>query len=164
MSVIVPSSNVSAGDTFTAEISLVNVTNFAGAQFNLIFNSGVVQVSGHSLGNMIGSGATITNNTNNVAGGDSVLINNYANPSTGSGSIALVTFKVVGSVGSSSDLKLENVILSNSVPEPITVSSVNNAKVMVICTDDRECVPENNPSGIIYVCINGTCATENVTQ
>jgi len=109
---------------FDVPINLSQVSNFYGAQFDVLYDSTVLQYVSTTWG-QIGS-TPITGNgitqSNAISGGRRFVISlsNLSAGISGSGTILTIRFQVIGSIGQSSSINLANGILSdfsaNAIP------------------------------------------------
>nr|QNO52716.1 hypothetical protein JLLPAJDC_00027 [Methanosarcinales archaeon ANME-1 ERB6] len=105
---------VKAGETFDVTIDVVNLTDFNSAEFDLSFNSSVVNVTGVADGNL--NGARIPVSMWNPVGADTVRVLvsvPIGQGVSGSGYIAKVSCEVVGKAGDRSEVDISGGLLVN---------------------------------------------------
>ncbi len=154
---------VIAGSTFVANVSIGAVTNLRSYQFDLSYNNSVIQVSGTEGGGGVTSGmigstsvpldvwAFMPAHTPGVIR----VIGSFSGVSSvsGDGYLVQVHFNVVGTAGQSSNLILSNVLLYDTVPNPITATVINGAVLIVSGADTtpptiNSVNPANNATGV----------------
>jgi hypothetical protein len=125
---------------FDVPINLSQVSNFYGAQFDVLYDSTVLQYVSTTWG-QIGS-TPITGNgitqSNAISGGRRFVISlsNLSAGISGSGTILTIRFQVIGSIGQSSSINLANGILSDFSANAIPATWVNGSvQVSVIAGD-----------------------------
>ena len=105
---------VKAGETFDVTIDVVNLTDFNSAEFDLSFNSSVVNVTGVADGNLNGARIPVSMWDSFDADTVRVLVGMpMGQGGSGSGYLAKVSFDVVGNAGDGSDLDISNGLLVN---------------------------------------------------
>jgi len=114
VTVSIPNTEIASGTT-TVEIpiNVDNATGIAGFQFSVTFNNAILQATGSKVGSLT-SGWTIIPNTTvsgqiSVAGFDPTL----TGLSSGSGSLCILQFNVVGEAGKTTDLVFTKCILTD---------------------------------------------------
>ena len=103
---------VNAGETFDATIDVENITDFNAAQFDLCFDSRVVNVTGVADGSL--DGATIPVSIWESVDADTVRVlvsMPIGEGASGSGYLAKVSFEAVGNAGDSSKLDISDGLL-----------------------------------------------------
>ena len=129
----------SHGDTFTIEIEIDPAgAEVYGAQFDLYFNSNLVNASSQSQGTFLSrDGATTSVIVNRINSSTGKI--EYAETRIGMeqgviepGVLVSITFDVIGTSGTS-ELKLSNVILSD--PEVVPIDTAINSGTCTIATD-----------------------------
>ena len=98
---------VNAGETFDATIDVENITDFNAAQFDLCFDSRVVNVTGVADGSL--DGATIPVSIWESVDADTVRVlvsMPIGEGASGSGYLAKVSFEAVGKAGDRSELDI----------------------------------------------------------
>jgi len=95
--------------TFDATIDIINVTDLDSGQFDLSFDSSVVNVTGVDPGNIDGRTVPVSNWRFMDADTIRVLFDlSGVDTASGSGSLATVNFEITGSVGDTSVLDISN--------------------------------------------------------
>ena len=103
---------VNAGETFDATIDVANLTDFNAAQFDISFDSRVVNVTGVADGSL--DGATIPVSIWESVDADTVRVlvsMPIGEGASGSGYLAKVSFEAVGNAGDSSELDISDGLL-----------------------------------------------------
>lgn len=119
----------------TVAVNVTNVIDLDSAQFDLSFDSSVLQVesvSGGESGEFMWDANIITSVDN--TGGTLRVVCNVLGLSgvNGSGSMAEITFDVVGGVGGSSDLNLSGVVLGDVTASLIEVDNTFGETVTIV--------------------------------
>jgi hypothetical protein len=105
---------VKAGETFDATIDVANITDFNSAQFDLAFDSSVVNVTGVADGGL--NGTAIQVSTWEFVDADTVRVlvsMPIGEGVSGSGYLAKIRFEVVGEIGDRSVLDISSGLLAN---------------------------------------------------
>jgi len=151
---------VMAGEPFSVNVCVEDVTNMDGDQTTLNFDPGAMQATGIVEGDFLLTGGTtlgfpIINNTGGTAVFAYVLSD--GTPVTGSGVLATINFDTNASAEGIFDLRLTDVILSNGNGNEITIDAIINGTVTILTShaqfDTR--LPEN-PYPSISGIHNGT--------
>ncbi len=135
VSVSSPTQTLQIGSTFTVNVTVANATDLYLVQFDLLFNSSVLQcdsfTDGGFLGSTIGFNPTINNTAGTVAG--------YAKTKTGStgvsGSGTLATIQFTTLASGTSDLALNNTRFLDSVPSEMSLLIVNGTITVISETE-----------------------------
>jgi len=124
------------GSVFTVSLKVFNVTNLYSWQFKMLFNPNIVQVQSISMGagfflKTAGNTIILAKKYDNIAAyatGSEMLWPYPAKGASGNGTLATITFKVVGTGVTLLDLtntKLNTVVAGNNVPiEHVAVDGV----------------------------------------
>ena len=155
---------VTAGGTFDVNINVDSVTLFDAFQFDLSYNSSVIQVAG-TEGSATGAGNGLINSTTvpmdgwtfqptpGTPSGTIRVVGNIPGNSGVSGTngyISKIHFNVVGSSGQSSTIVLSNVFLANNVGVNIFGSSVSgNVSVNGASGSASKLAVSINPAGAV---------------
>ena len=139
LSIRVEPQSMSAGidQTISVHITIENVGNLAGFQFDILYNTEVCHATSATLGDFLGStgktsielGPEINNNTNPgklIFGG--ATFGAGAGP-IGSGNLANIEF--VAQTEGYSAIDMQNVLLSDIYGQSITIDSLTNGEVIV---------------------------------
>lgn len=143
LSVEPPSISVSAGDTFSLDVFITNVTDLYGYQFDVSFDPGVLSAQAITEGSFLTTGGStffITGLIDNPVGLISFTANTLLGPDpgvTGSGALALVEFSAIGT--GTSFVNLSNVVLLDSNLTDITADVIAGA---VEVQDNSGSIPE----------------------
>ena len=103
---------VNAGETFNVTIDVANITEFNSAQFDLAFDSRVVNVTGVADGSL--DGATIPVSMWESVDADTVKVlvsMPIGQGVSGTGNLAKISFDVVGKTGNRSELNISGGLL-----------------------------------------------------
>ena len=122
---------VNAGETFNVTIDVANITDFNSAQFNLAFDSSVVNVTGVTDGSL--DGATIPVSTWESVDADTVKVlvsMPIGEGVNGSGYLAKVSFDVVGKTGDRSELNISGGLLVDKEAEKIPAAWIDDEVVI----------------------------------
>jgi len=139
---IIPSSlSINNGDVFDVDITINSVTDLYGFQFDLQFDSAILQVESTSKGSFLESDEeSVFFGSGIITSGylDDVFISRYGVNSgvDGSGVLATIRFKAIG-VGSSSINILNVELLDSSIENinPIVSNGNVNVQTLIICVD-----------------------------
>jgi len=114
VSVDAPSA-VKTGSNFTVNVDISEVTDFDAAGFEVVFDSGVLDILSVTNG-LVDSTVIPVIFTNNISAGRTrILLNVSGTPGVdGAGYLCQITFNAIGAAGTSSDIELENGILSDN--------------------------------------------------
>jgi hypothetical protein len=113
--------------TFDASINMANITGFNSGQFDLVFNSSVVNVTDVVDGSLDGEAIPVSdwerldNDTIRV-----ILDVSGIAGLNGSGNLAMISFEVVGKNGDKSVLNISNGLLVNTDAEAILAEWIND--------------------------------------
>ena len=117
--------------TFDASIDVANITDFNSGQFDLSFDSGVVNVTGVADGSL--DGETIPVSEWERMDGDTIRVildvSGIAGVS-GAGSLAAISFAVVGETGAKSVLDMDNGLLVNTEAEAIPAEWIDDEVII----------------------------------
>ncbi len=122
---------VNAGKTFNVTIDVANITDFNSAQFDLAFDSSVVNVTGVADGSL--NGATIPVSTWEHVDADTVKVlvsMPIGEGVSGSGYLAKVRFDVVGKTGNRSELNISGGLLVDKEAEVIPALWIDDEVVI----------------------------------
>ena len=136
---------VEEGETFVISIDVDNITNFKAGQFDLAFNSSVVNVTDVEDGRL--NGATIPVNMWSFMGKNrirAIIDIPGLTGVSGSGYLAKISFEAVGEEGEESVLDISNGTLVNNEAEEIPAEWID-AKVK-IGKEEPEPTPTPSPS------------------
>jgi hypothetical protein len=114
---------VARGSTFVASVNIKNVADLHAANYDITFDPNVLEVT--NISNGLIAGTTIPVDIwREITPRTIRLINSLPALSgvSGSGYLAKIEFHVIGSVGSTSYLKLSSVVLSNTSANEIPVT------------------------------------------
>jgi hypothetical protein len=135
---------------FDVPVNLSQVSNFYGAQFDVLYDSTVLQYVSTTWG-QIGStpinGSGITQ-SNIITPGDIRFVIDMTNLSSGisgTGTILTLRFQVIGSIGKSSTINLANGILSDFNANAILATWVNGSVLVSVIPGDA------NGDGVVNV-------------
>jgi PKD repeat protein len=119
---------VAAGTDFIATVNISTVTNFDATNYDVTFNSAVLQVSNVTSG-LISSTTIPVDIWSVIAPGTLRIIQNVPGLSgvSGSGYLSKIQFHVIGSAGSSSQINLANGVLSDTSANQIQATWVNGS-------------------------------------
>jgi peptide/nickel transport system substrate-binding protein len=125
---------------FDVPINLSQVSNFYGAQFDVLYDSTVLQYVSTTWG-QIGSTQISGNGTAQsaiITGGRRFVIslNNLSSGISGSGTMLTLRFQVIGSMGQSSSINLANGILSDFNAQSIPATWVNGSVQVAVIAGD----------------------------
>jgi hypothetical protein len=125
---------------FDVPINISQVTNFYGAQFDVLFDSTVLQYVSATWGQigttpLTGSGTT---QSSPIIGGHRFLlsISNLQGGISGSGTIVTIRFRVIGSIGQSSPINLANGQLSDFNAQAIPAAWINASVLISVIPGD----------------------------
>jgi hypothetical protein len=144
---------------FNVPINISQVSNFYGCQFDVLFDSTVLQYVSTTWGqigatSMSGNG---TASSNNIAAGDQrflVSLSGLSSGISGSGTIATIRFQVIGNIGQSSTINLSNGILSDFTAQSIPATWINGSVQVSVIPGDA------NGDGVVNVLDMTKCARE----
>ena len=122
---------VAEGETFNVTIDIANITDFNSAQFNLAFDSSVLNVTGVTDGSL--DGATIPVSTWESVDADTVKVlvsMPIGEGVNGSGYLAKVSFDVVGKTGDRSELNISGGLLVDKEAEKIPAAWIDDEVVI----------------------------------
>jgi hypothetical protein len=140
-------------------INISQVSNFYGCQFDVLFDSTVLQYVSTTWG-QIGSTSISGNGSaqsNNIAAGDLrflVELSGLSSGISGSGTIATIRFQVIGNIGKSSTINLANGILSDFNANAIPATWVNDSVLVSVVPGDA------NGDGVVNILDMTKCARE----
>jgi PKD repeat protein len=119
---------VATGTDFIAMVNIGTVTNFDATNYDVTFNSAVLQVSDVTSG-LISSTAIPVDMWSVIAPGRLRVIQNVPGLSgvSGSGYLSKIQFHVIGSAGSNSQINLANGVLSNTSANQIPATWVGGS-------------------------------------
>lgn len=143
LSVVPPSTSVSAGDTFALSVFVADVTDLYAYQFDVSFDPGVLSAQDITEGSFLATGGAtffIPGVIDNVAGLISFTANTLLGPDrgvSGSGPLALVAFSAIGT--GMSPVDLSGVLLLNSTLADISADVIAGA---VDVRDNSGSIPE----------------------
>jgi uncharacterized DUF497 family protein len=133
--------------TFNATVDICNVADFDSGQFDLSFNSSVVNVTGVSSGSIDGTAVPI--DAWNFSDADTICVNlNSTDGVSGSGSLATISFEVLGEVWDSSILDISG--------GQITDAGSNEAPVLWFDSDVAVGVPVTVTAPEVALVTSGT--------
>ncbi len=117
------------GGTFVASIDVANIADFTIGLFDLSFNSSVVNVTEVANGKL--DGETIPVDTWEFVDKDTIRVLLYHNVSaitsvSGTGTLATISFEVVGESGDGSALELSNGMLANNEADEIPAEWIDD--------------------------------------
>jgi hypothetical protein len=118
-----------AGETFVASIDVANIADFTIGLFDLSFNSSVVKVTEVANGKL--DGETIPVDMWEFMDKDTIRVLLYHNVSaitsvSGTGTLATISFEVVGKSGDESALDLSNGMLANNEADEIPAEWIDD--------------------------------------
>ena len=122
---------VAEGETFNVTIDIANITDFNSAQFNLAFDSSVLNVTGVTDGSL--DGATIPVSTWESVDADTVKVlvsMPIGEGVSGSGNLAKISFDVVGKTGDRSELNISGGLLVDKEAEGIPAPWIDDEVVI----------------------------------
>ena len=122
---------VNADETFDVTLDVANITNFNSAQFDLSFDSGVVNVTGVTAGSL--NGATIPVSTWEHVDADTVKVlvsMPIGEGMSGSGYLAEISFDVVGKIGDRSELNISGGLLVDKEADEIPALWIDDEVVI----------------------------------
>lgn len=143
LSVEPPSTSVSAGDTFSLDVFITDVTDLYAYQFDVSFDPGVLSAQDLTEGSFLATGGAtffIPGSIDNVAGLISFTATTLLGPDpgvSGNGTLAVVEFSAIGT--GTSPIDLSNVLLLDSTIIDITADVVAGA---VDVQDNGGSIPE----------------------
>ncbi|MEA3488168.1 MAG: cohesin domain-containing protein, partial [Euryarchaeota archaeon] len=123
---------VKEGETFNATIDVTNITNFNSGQFELSFDSRIVNVTGVAGGSI--NGTAIPESTWNLLDANTVGVlasMPMGEGVNGSGYIATISFEVVGMAGDRSELSISAGRLADKEAENIAADWINDEVIVV---------------------------------
>lgn len=137
---MVPGANVdgslttTAGSFFDVNVLINDAQDLAGFQFELGFDSSILQAASIVSGNIFGADtfsidSTINADTINFSELSMALVGNNVSTAT---LLATITFQAVGAGISVLDLNQINSILSDSIGDPISPVSINNGELISV--------------------------------
>jgi len=114
---------VAPNSDFTADVNIGEVTDFDACSYDVSFDASVLRLDNVTSG-LIGSTEIPVDVYNEVSPGTYSVVQNVPGMEgvSGSGSLAVLHFHVIGSAGESSDITLSSGILSNNLAEEITAT------------------------------------------
>jgi len=114
---------VTPGSDFTANVNISGVTSFDACNYDISFDASVLRLDSVTSG-LIGSTTIPVDVYNEVSTGTWRVVQNVPGMAgvSGSGSLAVLHFHVVGSGGNSSTITLSNGVLSNNLAEEIAAT------------------------------------------
>ena len=118
-----------AGETFVASIDVANIADFTVGLFDLSFNSSVVNVTEVANGSL--DGEAIPVDTWEFVDNDTIRVFLYRDVQeitsvSGTGTLATISFEVVGKSGDGSALDLSNGMLANNEAEEIPAEWIDD--------------------------------------
>ncbi len=139
---------VGEGSTFVVSIDVEDIDDLNSAKFDLSFDSSVVNVTNVSDGNV--DGTTIPAQMWITEAGINVIVDIPGiDGVSGSGSLATVSFEVVGGKRDRSELEISNVQLVDDEAEFIEVGKLSGAEIKVVDVIEEEESEEEQLSTII---------------
>jgi len=113
------------GGNFTADVAIANVTDLGSFQFTLTFSPDIVHVEGAELGNFLGSTGRSTipvgPEIDNQLGTVSFSAASYGDQAGADGSGVLATITFSPQANGVSNLHLQGMLVTDTVPETIPV-------------------------------------------
>ena len=121
---------------FDAEVGIVNVENLDTARYDVVFDDTVLRLDGVTAGAI---GATTIPVVENLVDGRVTIVNNVPglDDVTGDGTLAVLEFHVIGDIGDSSVIDLQNGTLGDNVGVEIDAFWVDGAVDVVISEFSR---------------------------
>ena len=125
-----------AGTNFTASVTISQVTSLDAANFNIIFDPAVIQLDNITAG-LIGSTTIPVDIYSANSTGNYTVVQNISGLSgvTGSGTLAVLHFYVLGNVGQTSNISLSDGVLSSIAAEEIAATWTGDSVSVIIYTE-----------------------------
>ncbi len=144
---------VAPGDYFTADIDISAVTLFDSANFDVMFDTGVLEIENPAsdvTDGQIDTTAVPVSIANPIAGGVTVVVNipGYTGV-TGEGYLCQIRFHAIGASGTSSDINLQNGVLSSAEipPQEIPATWIGTTVNVVLLDTTAPTVVDKSPTG-----------------
>jgi YVTN family beta-propeller protein len=144
---------------FNVPINISQVSNFYGCQFDVLFDSTVLQYVSTTWG-QIGSTSMSGNGSAqsaSITSGDQrfvISLSALSSGISGSGTIATIRFQVIGTIGKSSTINLANGILSDFNANAIPATWVNGSVLVSVIPGDA------NGDSVVNILDMTKCARE----
>jgi hypothetical protein len=134
---------IAPDSSFTATVDITGVVDLNAAQYDILFNPSVLQLDEVAYG-QIGS-KTVVAMTNEVEAGHWIVVQYpiiMTDTVSGSGQLAVLHFRHIGSPGDSSDLNITDGILSGMAGEIPATWTKSSVKVISAESDGQTSSPE----------------------
>ena len=147
------STSTEINQTVSLNIIIENVNNLGGFQFDIFYNSQIVQSNGATIGDLMGSsgrtplplGPEIDNNASpgKITFGGATLGSGAG--ANGNGILAIIEFTTLA--GGNSGIDLQNVQVSDVSGQSLNINSINDGEINVLGGNVNEIVVTNTNDG-----------------
>jgi len=128
VSINAPTDDVPENSNFTATVDISQVENFDVANFDVVFDDTVLRLDNVTDGAIDGTAIPVTMWYPQDGGPCTIIVNVPSFPGvTGSGTLAVLHFHVIGDAGDESAIDLENGVLGDNQAQPIPATWIGDS-------------------------------------